>query len=262
MPKFAANLSMLFTEMPFLQRFAAAAKAGFTGVEYVGPYDYPADQIAGLLHTHGLSQVLFNLPLGNWAMGERGIGCHPDRVGEFQDGVATAIAYAKVLENTRVNCLSGLLPLGVSRDQAEETFAANLRFAAGEFLKAGIVLVAEPINSHDMTGFFLNRSDQAIAIFDKAGSDSLKLQYDIYHMQRMEGELALTIERLMPRIGHFQIAGNPGRTEPDLGEINYPFLFRLIDRLGYDGWIGAEYRPLGNTADGLGWLTRKGFAHD
>lgn len=254
MPRFAANLSMLFTEVPFLERFAAAAASGFKGVEYIGPYDYPAEQIAELLSRHGLRQVLFNMPAGNWARGERGIGCLPDRVGEFQDGVETAIAYARVLGNAQVNCLAGLLPPGISPEQAEETFIANLRFAAAEFGKAGLLLIAEPINSHDLPGFFLTRSAQAIAIFDRVGSDNLKLQYDIYHMQRMEGELANTIERLMPRIGHFQIAGNPGRTEPDRGEINYPFLFDLIDGLGYAGWIGAEYRPVRGTAEGLGWL--------
>lgn len=253
---------MLFPELPFLERFAAAAKGGFKGVEYVGPYDYPAAQIAELLHAHGLTQVLFNMPAGDWARGDRGIGCLPDRIGEFQDGVATAIAYAKVLGNRQINLLAGILPHGVARDKAEETFVKNLRFAAVELEKAGILLISEPINYHDIPGFFLNRSDQAIRIFDEVGSGNLKLQYDIYHMQRMEGELAKTIERLMPRIAHFQIAGNPNRTEPDQGEINYPFLFRLIDRLGYTGWIGAEYRPVGKTADGLGWLTRAGFAHD
>ena len=254
MPKFSANLSMLFNEFAFLERFAAAARGGFKGVEYAGPYDYPAEQIAGLLHRHGLRQVLFNMPAGNWVKGERGIGCHPDRAGEFQDGVDTAIAYAKVLGNTQVNCLAGLLPQGVTREKAEETFVGNLRFAAGELHKAGILLIAEPINCYDMPGFFLNRSDQAIAIFDKVGSDNLKLQYDIYHMQRMEGELSLTIERLMQRIGHFQIAGNPGRNEPDTGEINYPYLFALIDRLGFTGWIGAEYKPAKTTEEGLGWM--------
>ena len=262
MPKFAANLSMLFPELPFLARFEAAAKGGFRGVEFVGPYEYPAGQIAELLHRHTLTQVLFNMPAGNWAKGERGIGCHPDRVGEFQDGVATAIAYAKVLGNTQINCLAGILPQGVARQQAEEIFVKNLRFAAQEFKKAGLLLIAEPINFYDIPGFFLNHTNQAMAIFDQVGSGNLKLQYDIYHMQRMEGELAKTIERLLPRIGHFQIAGNPNRTEPDQGEINYPYLFRLIDRLGYQGWIGAEYRPAGKTADGLGWLTRPGFAHD
>ena len=254
MPRFAANLSMLFNEVPFLDRFAAAAKGGFKGVEYVGPYDYSPEQIADLLRRNGLTQVLFNMPAGNWAAGERGIGCHPDRVGEFQDGVATTIRYAKVLGNRQVNCLAGLLPKGVSREAAEETFVANLRFAATELKKAGILLIAEPINFHDMPGFFLNTSAQAIAIFDRVGSDNLKLQYDIYHMQRMEGELAKTIERLFPRIAHFQIAGNPNRTEPDRGEINYPFLYDLIDGLGYTGWIGAEYRPVKTTAEGLGWL--------
>jgi hydroxypyruvate isomerase len=254
MPRFAANLTMLFNEMPFLERFAAAAAGGFRGVEYVGPYDYPAEQIAALLHKNGLTQVLFNMPAGNWGKGERGIGCHPDRVGEFQGGVETTISYAKVLGNRQVNCLAGLLPQGVSRDDAEETFVSNLRFAAGELKKAGILLIAEPINHYDMPGFFLNTSSQAIAIFDRVGSGNLKLQYDIYHMQRMEGELAKTIERLFPRIAHFQIAGNPNRTEPDRGEINYPYLYDLIDGLGYEGWIGAEYRPETTTAEGLGWL--------
>ena len=254
MPKFAANISMLFTEVPFLERFAAAALAGFRGVEYIGPYDYPAAQIAELLQRHGLTQVLFNLPAGNWAAGERGIGCHPDRVNEFQDGVGKAIEYAKVLGNTQINCLAGITPKGVAPEMAEETFTANLRYAAAELKKSGILLIAEPINTFDIPGFFLNRSAQAISIFDKVGSDNLKLQYDIYHMQRMEGELAKTIERLLPRIAHIQIAGNPNRTEPDQGEINYPYLFTLIDKLGYTGWIGAEYKPAKTTGEGLGWL--------
>lgn len=258
MPRFAANLTMLFNEVPFLERFAAAARHGFRGVEYVGPYDYPPEQIAELLHAHGLVQVLFNMPAGNWAAGERGIGCLPDRMGEFQDSVETTIRYAKVLGNARVNCLAGIRPPQVSAEKAEETFIANLRFAAGKLAEAGILLLAEPINSYDMPGFFLSTSRQAMSIFDQVGSDNLRLQYDIYHMQRMEGELAATIERLMPRIAHFQIAGNPQRTEPDRGEINYPFLFDLIDGLGYDGWIGAEYRPVTTTEEGLGWL--KGFA--
>jgi hydroxypyruvate isomerase len=254
--KFSANLSMLFTELPFLERFRAAAEAGFKGVEYVGPYEYPAEQIAGLLREHGLTQVLFNLPAGDWAAGERGIACHPKRIGEFQRGVETAISYAKLLGNKQVNCLAGIKPLDVASEAAHATFIANLKFAAEKLKQSGILLIAEPINHYDMPGFFLNTSAQAIAIFDEVASDNLKLQYDIYHMQRMEGELANTIERLMPRIAHVQIAGNPGRTEPDRGEINYPFLFELIDRLGYDGWIGAEYLPVGETIDGLGWLHR------
>jgi len=261
-PRFSAKLSMLFTELPFLERFAAAARSGFTGVEYVAPYDHPPEQIAELLHRNRLTQVLFNMPAGDWANGDRGIACQPQRIGEFQDSVATAIRYAVALGAAQVNCLAGIKPPELSREAAEDTLAANLRFAAAAFKQAGVLLIAEPINFHDIPGFLLNRSAQAMAIFDRAGSDNLKLQYDIYHMQRMEGELALTIERLLPRIAHFQIAGNPGRTEPDLGEINYPYLFRLIDRLGYGGWIGAEYKPVSRTEDGLGWLTRKGFAND
>jgi hydroxypyruvate isomerase len=254
MPKFSANISMLFPERPFLERFSAAAAAGFQAVEYVQPYEYPAEQIAELLHKHKLKQALFNMPPGDWAAGERGIGCLPDRVGEFQDGVAKVVQYAKVLECPLINCLAGVKPAAVSSDRAMATLAGNLRFAAAELKKIGVALMTEPINFHDIPGFFLNTSAQGIAAIDAAGGDSLKLQYDIYHMQRMEGELAETITRLMPRIGHFQIAGNPKRTEPDQGEINYLFLLQLIDRLGYTGWIGAEYKPVGRTEDGLGWL--------
>lgn len=254
MPKFAANLSMLFTEFDFIERFGAAASVGFKGVEYLSPYDFPADQVAEQLSRYDLNQVLFNLPAGDWMAGERGIGCHPNRVGEFQDGVALAIAYAKVLGNKQINCLAGILPKGVSPETAEETFIENLRFAASKLKEAGFLLITEPINTYDIPEFFLNRSTQAISILDRVGSDNLKLQYDIYHMQRMEGELAKTIERLMPRIAHIQIAGNPNRTEPDQGEINYGFLFELIDRAGYQGWIGAEYRPVTTTREGLGWL--------
>lgn len=254
MPKFSANLSMLFPERPFLERFAAAATAGFKAVEYVQPYEYPSEQIAELLHQHKLTQCLFNMPPGNWAAGERGIACLPDRVGEFQDGVAKAIHYAKALGCPKVNCLAGIKPAHVSADQAMATLAGNLRFAAAELMKADVMLVVEPINFYDMPGFFLNTSAQGIAAIDAAGGDNIKLQYDIYHMQRMEGELAENITRLMPRIGHIQMAGNPKRTEPDQGEINYPYLLALIDRLGYTGWIGAEYKPAGRTKDGLGWL--------
>ena len=256
MPKFAANLSMLFTELPFPDRFAAAAKAGFRGVEYLFPYAMAKEDIAGLLRANGLTQVLFNLPAGNWDAGERGIGCHPGRVLEFQDGVAKAIDYAHALGCAQVNCLAGILPKGVAPQEAHRTLAANLKFAASKLGDAGILLIAEPINIYDIPGFFLNRSAQAIALFDEVGSDNLKLQYDIYHMQRMEGELAKTMERLLPRIAHIQIADNPGRNEPGTGEINYPFLFEFIDRIGYKGWIGAEYKPAKATADGLGWLQR------
>lgn len=254
MPKFAANLSMLFTEVEFLDRFAAAAGAGFQGVEYLFPYDYPAETLKARLDDNGLTQVLFNLPAGDWAAGERGIACHPDRVEEFRDGVERAIAYARVLGNTQVNCLAGIKPQGVRDDEARQTLIENLRFAAKKLADAGILLIAEPINTRDIPGFFLNRTEQALAIFDEVGSDNLKLQYDIYHMQIMEGDLAPTIETHFARIAHVQIADTPGRHEPGTGEIHYPFLFAHLDRLGYDGWVGAEYKPAGRTEEGLGWL--------
>jgi hydroxypyruvate isomerase len=254
MPKFAANLSMLFTELPFMERFAAAARAGFRGVEYAAPYDYPSRDIAAELDRNRLRQVLFNLPSGDWARGERGIACHPDRVAEFRAGVDEAIAYAGVLGNDRVNCLAGIAPDGVPATELRRTLVDNLRYAAGNLQRAGVLLLVEPINRFDIPGFVLTGSAEAIDLIDEVGSENLKLQYDIYHMQRMEGELAASIERLLPRIGHIQIADNPGRHEPGTGEINFAFLHALIDRLGYSGWIGAEYRPRSSTADGLGWL--------
>jgi hydroxypyruvate isomerase len=254
MPKFAANLSMLFNEVDFLDRFEAAAKAGFKGVEYLFPYDFEAAEIKQRLDDNGLEQVLFNLPAGDWGAGERGIGCHPDRVDEFRAGVDKAIEYAKVLGNTQVNCLAGIKPEGVSDDEARKTLVENLRFAADKLKTAGILLIAEPINTRDIPGFFLNRTEQALQVFEEVGSDNLKLQYDIYHMQIMEGDLAPTIEKHFARIAHVQLADNPGRHEPGTGEINYPFLFAHLDRLGYDGWIGCEYKPATTTEEGLGWL--------
>lgn len=254
MPKFCANLTMLFNEHPFLDRFDAAAKAGFKGVEFLFPYAFAKDDIAQRLKKNDLTQVLFNLPAGDWDKGERGIACHPDRVGEFQDGVGKAIDYAKALGGTMVNCLAGLAPAGVERDKAAQTLVDNLAFAAAALKREGILLIMEPINSYDIPGYFVNRSAEGIAIIDATGSDNLKLQYDIYHMQRMEGELAATIEKLLPRIAHMQLADNPGRNEPGTGEINYGFLFGLIDRLGYAGWIGCEYKPKAGTVEGLGWL--------
>ncbi|ERS84795.1 hydroxypyruvate isomerase [Halomonas sp. PBN3] len=254
MPQFAANLSMLFTEVDFLDRFQAAAEAGFKGVEYLFPYDFEAAEIKRRLDDNGLTQVLFNLPAGDWAAGERGIACHPDRVAEFREGVERAIAYARVLGNTQVNCLAGIKPEGVSDAEARQTLVGNLRYAADKLADAGILLIAEPINTRDIPGFFLNRTEHALQIFDEVASDNLKLQYDIYHMQIMEGDLAPTIETHFDRIAHVQIADNPGRHEPGTGEIHYPFLFAHLDRLGYQGWIGAEYKPAGRTQEGLGWL--------
>ncbi|SHF27509.1 hydroxypyruvate isomerase [Modicisalibacter ilicicola DSM 19980] len=254
MPKFAANLSMLFTEEAFFDRFDAAAKAGFKGVEYLSPYDHAAADIKARLDANGLTQVLFNLPAGDWGAGERGIACHPDRVEEFRRGVDTAIEYATVLGCKQVNCLAGIKPESVSDAEAHGTLVDNLRFAAEKLGENGILLIAEPINTRDIPGFFLNYSAQALALFDEAGSNNLKLQYDIYHMQIMEGDLAPTIEQHLARIAHIQIADNPGRHEPGTGEINYPFLFAHLDRLGYAGWVGCEYKPLAGTREGLGWL--------
>lgn len=254
MPKFAANLSMLFTEEDFLDRFKAAADAGFKGVEYLFPYDYTPAEIKSRLEANGLSQVLHNLPAGDWDAGERGIACHPDRVEEFRASVDLAIEYATALGCKQVNCLSGIQPEAASDEQARRTLVDNLRFAADKLEAAGILLLAEPINTRDIPGFFLNRTEQALAIFDEVGSTNLKLQYDIYHMQIMEGDLAPTIEKHLDRIAHVQLADNPGRHEPGTGEINYPFLFDHLDRLGYDGWIGCEYKPASTTREGLGWL--------
>jgi hydroxypyruvate isomerase len=258
MPKFCANLGFLFLDRPFLDRFAACAKAGFSAVECPVPYDYPAARLREILHENQLIQVLTNLPAGDWAGGERGIACLPDRVGEFQDGVETAISYAHALGNRLINCLAGLKPSSVPHDLAWETLVSNLRFAGRELQKAGLTLVVEPINSFDMPQFFLNTSAQTMKAIDETGDDSIKLQYDIYHMQRMEGEVSGTLERLMSRIGHIQCAGVPGRTEPDRGELNFDHVFGLIDRLGYDGWIGAEYKPVAGTEAGLGWLKKYG----
>jgi hydroxypyruvate isomerase len=253
-PKFSANLSMLFTEVPFLERFAAAAAAGFRAVEFVSPYDHPPTVIQGLLRGNGLTQALFNMPAGNWAAGERGIACLPGREDEFRSGLATTITYARALGAAKINCLAGIRPPQLPREVAEATLIDNLRLAAAALKAEGILLVVEAINPIDIPGFLLNTSAHAMSVIGRAGCDNLKFQYDIYHMQRVEGELARTIERLMPMIGHIQMAGNPGRTEPDRGEINYPYLYALIDRLGYEGWIGAEYHPVTTTRDGLGWL--------
>jgi hydroxypyruvate isomerase len=254
MPRFAANLSMLFTELPFLDRFEAAAQAGFTAVEYLFPYDYTKEQLAGLLRKHGLKQVLHNLPAGDWAAGERGIACDPARVEEFRAGVQKAIHYAHALDCPRLNCLAGKVPAGVSREEAHATFVANLKHAAAELKKASLLLLIEPVNHFDIPGFFLTRTDQALAIIEEVGSDNLFVQYDIYHAQRMEGELGETLRRHLPRIGHIQLADNPGRHEPGTGEINYRWLFLQLDALGWRGPIGCEYRPRTTTTAGLGWI--------
>jgi len=254
MPKFAANLTMLFNELEFLARFEAAAKAGFRGVEYLFPYAYPKEALAAELSKYQLSQVLHNLPAGDWAAGERGIAVNPSRVGEFQDGVGKAIEYATALGCERINCLAGITPKDVSVEQARGTLVENLKFAAAKLAAANIKLLIEPINTRDIPGFFLSGTKQALAIMDDVGSPNLSLQYDIYHMQIMEGDLAPTMQRNLARIAHVQLADNPGRNEPGTGEINYPFLFQFLDSLGYEGWIGCEYKPKTTTLDGLGWI--------
>ena len=255
MPKFAANLTMQFNEVSFLERFEAAAKAGFTGVEYLFPYDYNKEDLVEQLRRHNLVQVLHNLPAGNWAAGERGIACLPDRTDEFQESVGIAVEYARALGCKTVNCLAGKPPQGADRRKVRLTFVSNLRFAAAETSKAGIRLVTEPINNRvDMPGFYLTNTAQALSIIKQVGHPNLGLQYDIYHMQVMEGNLARTMEAHRELIWHVQIADNPGRNEPGTGEINYPFLFGFLDKIGYNGWIGCEYKPAKATVEGLRWF--------
>jgi len=252
MPKFAANLSMLFTELDFLARFAAAARCGFAGVEYLFPYAYPKEQLAEALRKHGLTQVLHNLPAGDWERGERGIACHPDRAGEFQEGVARAIDYARTLGCRQINCLAGIAT--VPQNRARDAFIANLKYAAPRLGEHGIKLLIEPINTRDMPGFFLSTTPQALDIMREANEPNLYLQYDVYHMQMMEGNLADTIDKNLARIAHIQVADVPGRHEPGTGEINYKFLFQHLDAISYQGWVGCEYKPLAKTEDGLAWL--------
>jgi len=258
MTKLAANLTMLFNEHPFMERFEAAARAGFRGVEFLFPYAFHADQIADKLNAYQLDLVLHNLPAGNWEAGERGIACHPDRIGEFREGVDEAIRYAKVLGAKQLNCLVGKLPQGVSHAQARETVVENLKYAADMLKEHRISLLIEPINDFDIPGFFLTRTQQAIDLIRDTGSSNIYLQYDIYHMQRMEGEIASTIRANRDIIRHIQLADNPGRFEPGTGEINYRYLFKMLDEIGYEGWIGCEYKPKAGTIEGLGWRQAHG----
>jgi hydroxypyruvate isomerase len=253
MIKLCANLTMLFGEVEFLDRFARAANAGFKGVEFLFPYAYDKGQLAERLDRNGLTQVLHNLPAGDWAAGERGIACLPDRVSEFEDGVGMAIEYAQALGCKQLNVLAGIAPAGIAPEAIRETFVSNLKFAAQALAAANIRLLIEPINTYDIPGFYVNRTRQALELIEASGSENVFVQYDIYHMQRMEGELAATIERHLPKIAHLQLADNPGRHEPGTGEIHYPFLFAHLEKIGYDGWIGCEYKPAASTAGGLGW---------
>lgn len=254
MPKFNANLTMLFTEVPFFERFALAAQNGFDAVEYLFPYEWPARQLAESLEKHNLKQVLHNLPAGDWAGGERGIACLPGREGEFQDGVGKGVEYATALNCPALNCLVGLTPEGVPADLVEKTLVDNLRFAADALAKAGRKLLVEALNSKDIPGFHLVGSQATMQLIEKVDRPNVLFQYDIYHMQRMEGDLINTINALVGSIGHIQLADNPGRHEPGSGEIHFGNLFKAIDNSGYQGWIGCEYIPAGDTAAGLGWL--------
>ncbi|MDO5898407.1 2-oxo-tetronate isomerase [Agrobacterium sp. Azo12] len=254
MPKFAANLSMLYTEHPFIQRFAAAAADGFKAVEYVSPYEETPEAVAAELKKNGLTQALFNLPAGDWAAGERGLACLPDRVAEFEVSVDTALAYAGVLDCHKLNCLAGIAPKDVAPDVLEETLVKNLRYAATRLADAGVTLVFEPINTRDIPGYYLTNTDHAERIIGRVNHPNLLIQYDFYHMQIMQGDIVRTFERLQSSIGHVQVADNPGRHEPGTGEINHDFIFKRLDALGYDGWVGCEYRPAGDTSQGLGWL--------
>jgi hydroxypyruvate isomerase len=254
MPRFAANLTMMFTEVPFLDRFALAARAGFQAVEFLFPYEYDVRDIRSRLDDNGLQLVLHNLPAGDWAAGERGIACLPERMAEFRRGVDKAIGYAQALGVGQLNCLAGKVPAGVEPAALRGTLVDNLAFAAAALKNSGLRLLVEPINTYDIPGFYLNRTAQAAQLLDEVAADNAFIQYDLYHAQRMEGELAATVQTYLPRIGHIQLADNPGRHEPGTGEMNYPFLFAHLDRIGYTGWVGCEYKPATTTEAGLGWL--------
>ena len=253
MPKFAANLSMMFNEVPFLER-SAAANSGFTGVEYLFPYELQAEVLAEQLRKHNLENVLFNLPPGNWAAGERGITCLPGREDEFRAGLATAIDYATRLNTARVHAMAGIVPQGANPAAIRATYIANLKYAAAELAKRGVTLLIEAINTRDMPGFYLNTQAQAFTVLEAVGAPNLRMLMDCYHMQIVEGDLAVKLRKYAAYCAHVQVAGVPQRHEPDTGEVSYSYLFDLLDEIGYSGWVGCEYRPAGKTLDGLGWF--------
>jgi len=268
MPRFAANLSMLYPELDFLARFEAAARDGFEAVEYLFPYAHPAAELAARLKGNGLQQVLFNAPPGDWDGGERGLACLAGREPEFRDGFVQALSYAQALGCPRVHVMAGLAPAGSERAALRATYVANVRWAAEQAARQGVDVLLEPINTRDIPGFFLNRQDEAHAVVTEIGAPNLKVQMDLYHCQIVEGDVAMKIRQYLPtgRVGHFQLAGVPERHEPDLGELNYDYLFEVIDQVsqqcGWSGWIGCEYKPRrgatpGGTSDGLGWLRRR-----
>jgi hydroxypyruvate isomerase len=254
MPRFAANLSMMFNEVPFLERFDAAARAGFRAVEFVSPYEHPAEEVARAARAAGVETALFNLPPGDWARGDRGMACDPARSAEVREGVERAIAYAGALGCTRLHCMAGIRPAGVAETALREAYLASLRLAGRALAAHGIDLLIEGINGRDMPGYYLGTSRQAFELMESAGVPNLHYLYDVYHMQIMEGDLAPTLERRLDRIGHVQIADTPGRHEPGTGEVNFAFLLRHLDRIGYRGWVGCEYRPRAGTLAGLSWM--------
>lgn len=253
MPRLDANLSMLFTEVGFVERFARAAAAGFRGVEFLFPYAHDKALLADVLRGEELELVAFNMPPGDWEGGDRGLACDPARRGEFQDGVGKAVEYARALSCERIHCMAGLRPRGAVDDLVRETYVSNVRFAARELAKSGLTLLVEAINTRDLPRFYVTTSRQAFALIDEVGEANVRFQADLYHLQIMEGDLAHTLETRRDRVGHVQIADTPGRHEPGTGEIHYAFLFQHLDRIGYQGWIGCEYRPLTTTEAGLGW---------
>ena len=259
MLRFAANLSMLYPQLEFLDRFAAAARDGFKGVEYLFPYAFDAGTLARRLADHGLQQVLFNAPPGDWDAGERGLACLPGRQEEFRQGVLRALDYAQVLRSPRVHVMAGIAPAGASRETVRATYTDNLTWAAQQALPHGVQILIEPINLRDMPGYFLNRQDDAHAVVADVGATNLKVQMDLYHLQIVEGDVSMKLRRYLSagNVGHLQIAGVPQRNEPDVGELNHDYLFDLIEELGFDGWIGCEYRPKADTSAGMDWLRRR-----
>lgn len=254
MPRFAANLTMMYTEVPFLDRFAAAAKDGFDAVEYLFPYEHAPADVAARLKDHGLTQALFNLPPGDWAAGERGLACHPGRELEFATALELAIPYIEATGCQRVHAMAGLVPAGSDAASQHATYVANLRYAAARLAPMGVSLLIEPINSRDMPGYFLSLQQQAHDVLAEVGAPNLKVQMDLYHCQIMEGDLSKRLQKHFAGVGHIQIASVPDRHEPDGGEVNYPHLFDLLDALGFDGFVGCEYRPKAGTSEGLRWL--------
>ncbi len=259
MPRFSANLSMLFTDRPFLERFEAASRSGFVAVEYMHPYDEDISAIARALQQLRLTQVLFNLPSGNWQAGDRGLAVDPGRREEFRRGVAQAVDVARTLRCSRLNCLVGKRLEGTSELDQWRCLVDNLRYAAREFARADLTLMVEPVNSYDVPGFFLTTSVHALRVLEEVAAPNLRLQYDIYHMQRMEGNLSATLSRLHDRIGHIQIADAPDRHEPGTGEIHFPYLLRHLDHLGYEGFVGLEYKPSGSSEGSFSWIEAMGF---